>query len=121
VPARAGAQRVPEDLRIHVRVAVDEAGRHDPAIGVDDLARRFADATDGRDAPVTNGDVGSVAGKSGSVDHRAVLDQQVIRHRVLLPSTRQGTAGPAPGGSGPTEDGARECAVSYVSSGHAAR
>ena len=42
MPARAGAGGVPEDLGVHVGVAVDEARRDDAPFGVD-LARR-ADA-----------------------------------------------------------------------------
>ena len=48
-------QRIPEDLGVHVRVAVDEAGRHHLAVGVDHLARALADATDGGDAAVAYG------------------------------------------------------------------
>ncbi len=38
VPARAGAERIPRDLRVHVGVAVDEAGRHHVVARVDLLA-----------------------------------------------------------------------------------
>ena len=74
-------ERIPEDLRVHVRVAVDEAGRHHLAVGVDHLAGALADAADGGDAAVPHADVGPVAGQAGSVDHRAVLDHQVVGHR----------------------------------------
>jgi hypothetical protein len=94
VPAGAGAHGIPEDLGVHVRVTVDKARRDDLPIGVDHLTGGLADPPDGRDPAVTNRDVGPIAGQSGSVDHRAVLDDQVVRHRVLLPSTRPGTAGP---------------------------
>src|SRR5262249_56801444 len=62
----------------------EDAGRHDLALGVDDLSRGLADAPDGGDASVADRDVRAIARKSGSVDHRAVLDDQVVRHRVLL-------------------------------------
>ena len=75
------AERVPEDLRVHVGVAVDEAGGDDQAVGVDDLARALADAPDGGDAAVAHGDVGAMARQAGAVDQHAVLDQQVVGHQ----------------------------------------
>ena len=48
VPARTGAERVPGDLRVHVGVPVDEAGRDDLAVGVDLPAPRRRDAADPR-------------------------------------------------------------------------
>ena len=39
-------ERIPEHLGVHVGVAVDEAGRHDVALGVDLLAAPLADAAD---------------------------------------------------------------------------
>ena len=103
VPARAGAQRIPEVLGVHVRVAIDEPRRDHVTVGVDDRARGLSNTTERRDVAVTDRHVGAVAGKSGSVDHRAVLDDQVVRHRALL------NGAPPRGGSGPTEGGAREC------------
>ena len=50
VPARAGAERVPQHLGVHVGVAVDEAGRDDVALGVDLVGAPLADAADGGDA-----------------------------------------------------------------------
>src|SRR2546422_5409595 len=90
VPAGAGAERVPEDLRIHVRVPVHEAGRHHLAVRIDDLARALPDPTDRDDAAVSHADVGPVTGHARAVDHHAVLDHQVVRHRPLLPSGPDG-------------------------------
>jgi hypothetical protein len=61
MPARAGAERIPEDLSIHVRVAVHEAGGHHLPVGVDDLARPLPDAADGGHSAVAHGDVRPVA------------------------------------------------------------
>src|SRR5207249_456337 len=83
-------------LGVHMRVPVHEAGSDHPAIGVDHLASPLANAADGCDAAVSHRDVGSVAGQARAIDHHAVLDHQVIRHRAFLPSN---------------------VAVSYVSSG----
>src|SRR2546425_12519663 len=52
----------PEDLRVHMRVAVDETGCDDQAVGVDDLARALANPTDRGDPAVAHGDVGVIAG-----------------------------------------------------------
>ena len=85
VIAGAAAHRVPEDLRVHVGVAVDEAGRHDMALGVYHLVRRLGDPADPRDAAVLDADVGPVAGQSGAVDHHAVLDHQIVSHAEVPP------------------------------------
>ena len=61
VPARAGAQRVPEHLGVHVGVAVDEAGGDDVALGVDLVGAPLPDAADGGDAPVAHAHIGPVA------------------------------------------------------------
>ena len=83
VPARGGAERIPEHLGVHVGVAVDEAGRDDVALGVDLLATLVLDAADAGDSPVANPDVGSVRGESRTVDHRPVADHHVETHVVV--------------------------------------
>ena len=88
VPARAGAERIPEDLGVHVRVPVDESGRHHLAVGVDHLARGLPDAADRRDPAADDADVAPISGHAGAVDHHAVLDHQVIGHARLLSSRR---------------------------------
>jgi len=80
VPAGGGAERVPEDLGVHVGVPVDEAGRDDLAVGVDDLARRLPDAANAGDAAALDADVGAVLGQPGAIHHPAVLDHEVIGH-----------------------------------------
>src|SRR5437867_4442984 len=93
VPARARPERIPEDLGVHVRVAVDEARGHHAALGVEHLARALADAADGGDTAVLDSHVGAEAGKTGAVDHRAVLDHQVVRHSLAPLNGSRGTAG----------------------------
>ena len=47
MPARAGAERIPEHLRVHMRVTVDKTRRNHRTLGVDDFLRRliqFADS-----------------------------------------------------------------------------
>ncbi len=92
VPARAGAEGVPEDLGVHVRMPVHESGRHHLAVGVDHLARGLPDAPDRRDPAPDDADVAPISGHAGSVDHHAVLDHQVIGHARLLSSQPFGIA-----------------------------
>src|SRR5262249_9017602 len=98
VPARAGAEGIPEDLGVHVGVAVHEARRHHLSLGVDDLARRLADAADGGDASAPHADVAPVPGLTGSVHHPAVLDHEVKGHGLLL-SVVRGTSTTSPHGT----------------------
>src|SRR5262249_4272210 len=83
MPARRGPERIPEDLRVHVGVAVDETGSDHVVFGVDHLARPLADPPDRGDAAVLHADVGAIPRQTRSVDHRAVLDHQVVRHAQL--------------------------------------
>jgi hypothetical protein len=62
VPARRRAEGVPEDLRVHVRVGVHEAGRDHLPVGVDLLPRMLTDAADRHDATVPDAHVGAVPG-----------------------------------------------------------
>ena len=78
VIARGRPERIPEDLRVHMRVAVDEPGRDDQPLGVDHLARRCAYLAGRNDAAVLNGDIGVVTRQARAVDQRAVLDDEVV-------------------------------------------
>ena len=80
VIAGAGAELVPEQLRVHVRVAVHEAGRDDMALGIDDLFRRGGDAPDARDPSVLHADIGAVACEAGAVHDGAVPDDEIVAH-----------------------------------------
>ena len=78
--AGAGADRIPEDLRVHVGVAVDEARRHDVALGVERLLRAAAEAADLGDLAVLDADVAAKARQSRTVDDHAVLDDEIECH-----------------------------------------
>ena len=80
---RARTDRIPEHLRIHVRVTVDESGRDHVAVGIDGLFRFAVDAPDGGDASVGHRDVGAVPRGTRTVDHGAVLDDEVVAHFPL--------------------------------------
>jgi hypothetical protein len=80
VPARAGPEGIPEDLSIHVGVAVHETRRHHLAVGIEHLSGRLTDPTDGGDSTMPHADVGPVARQAGAIDDHAVLDDQVVLH-----------------------------------------
>ena len=66
--------RIPEHLRVHVGVAVDEAGRDDVPFGVDDLFRGLADFADRGDPAARDADVGAIARQPRAVDDGAVAN-----------------------------------------------
>ena len=72
VPARAAAERVPGDLRIHVGVPVDKPGRDDQPVGVDRALGGGADAADLDNPPAFDADIGAVARHPRAVHHGAV-------------------------------------------------
>jgi hypothetical protein len=65
-------------------VAIDKAGRHDMAFGIDYLARRVVDAPDFGDMPVDNADVSLIARQSRTVDYSSVTYNQIVLHGILL-------------------------------------
>ena len=78
--AGAGADRVPEDLRVHVGVAVDEARRHHVTLGIERLLGGRGDAADLGDLSVLDADVAAITRQAGTVDDHAVLDDEVECH-----------------------------------------
>ena len=69
------------DEYVHLRLAqhVDEAGRHDPALRVDGLARgRVRQPADRDDAIAADGDVAVVPGRARAVDDPPVPDDEVV-------------------------------------------
>jgi hypothetical protein len=81
---RGRRDRIPVELHVVVGVDVDEAGRDDEAVRVDDAACVVRDAADRGDSPVAHRDVGGVGGQAGSVDDAAAADHEVVGHRRLL-------------------------------------
>jgi hypothetical protein len=71
---------VPEDLRVHVGVRVDEARRDDEAVGIDLACALLLDPAHQRDAVADDADIGAVAAQPGAVDHRAAPDHQIKAH-----------------------------------------
>src|SRR5262249_26831635 len=86
VPAGNGAPWVPSNLRIVVGVQIDEARRHDCAVGIDGA---FGEAGRSpaylRDSALPDPEVRAVARYAGSVDNRSAFDVDVILgHGSLL-------------------------------------
>ncbi len=81
VVARAAADRVPEHLGVHVRVAVDEAGRDDEAVGVDLTLALLVDPADGGDGAAVDADIGAIARQPRTIDDRSAAHDEVVGHR----------------------------------------
>ena len=82
MPPGDGAIRIPEHLRVVVRVQVHEAGRNDQPARVEHFRGvRCVDGPDRGDAPVLDPDVGLVARGAQPVDDGAALDNSIeFRH-----------------------------------------
>src|ERR1700735_3805593 len=84
MPARAGSQRVPENLGVHVRVRIDQAGRHDVPVRIDRFARAVTDFPDRSDLAAFNRDITLVSRHPTSIDDRAVTNDQVVHGSLLF-------------------------------------
>ena len=84
VPQRRRDRRVPADLRVIMGVRVDKAGRDDAAGRIDDLACAVLHLADLGDLAVRDRDIGLTPRRPRAVDHRSVLDQQIIHCRGSL-------------------------------------
>jgi hypothetical protein len=82
---RGAGRGIPEQLRVVVRMRVDDARRnHEPA-RVDRLGRLVGHRADRHDAAVADSDVGAPRGRTGPVDDRSALDH-AVEHRATSPS-----------------------------------
>ena len=70
VHARRRGRGIPEQLRVVVRVRVDETRSDDETVGVDDLVRALV-GVHRHHAPVAHPDVGAARGRARAVDDRA--------------------------------------------------
>jgi hypothetical protein len=71
---------IPVHLRVHVRVAVDKSRGHDQAVGVDGSLRGGPNSADLNDPAVRDTYVGAIPPHAGTVDDRAVADDEVQGH-----------------------------------------
>ena len=73
------AQRIPGDLRVVMRVGIDDSRCDDEAVGVERLVGRFTgQPADGRDDAVGDRHVGRPSGNPGAVDDETAADQEVM-------------------------------------------
>ena len=79
---RRRAERIPGDLRVEMRVDVDEAGRHDQTARVDLLAPGAVDLADRGDAIAGDGDVAFERRRAGAVDDGAAANDEIGFHRL---------------------------------------
>ena len=100
VPRRAGDHRIPRDLRVVVRVRIDEAWCQHQAARVEHaLGGQAVAPADRADETVLDAEVAHEAGAAGSVDDPRVLDQQ-IEHRGPLSISFNSLATPVTPGGG---------------------
>src|SRR5262249_26953436 len=78
---------IPVELRVVVRVKIDEAGRDDHPARVEHASRGCrSEPANGRDPAAADADVGAIALRTGAVDNDAVPDHDVeIGHASSLP------------------------------------
>ena len=77
VPRRGRERAVPADLRVVVRVRIDEARRHDEPARVDGALAPARRPVRSPIPAADNADIGGPRRRAGAVDDGAVLDQQV--------------------------------------------
>src|SRR5262249_24821923 len=100
VPGRDREPAVPEELRVVVRVDVDEARRDDRPLRHQRSTRRPVDPPERDDGPVADAEVAPPRRRAGAIDERAAADDEIeVGHvpTLLHPAPApQGTAALAP-------------------------
>lgn len=104
VPGGGRERPVPADLRVVMRVRIDEAGRNREARGVDGSFDLFLDSLfHGKDLSIQNPDIGSPCRRPAAVDHEAVLDEQIAGHRLRRSLPREDWPPPGKRSRAPAE------------------
>ena len=80
MPARRRRIGVPRELGVEVGVDVDEARRHERAVGVDGAAGGIIDRADRGDVFPVDRDVARETGAPGAVDDRAAANDEIVCH-----------------------------------------
>ena len=83
VPGRGRHRAIPADLRVVVRVRVDEAGGDHEIGGIDHGGRAARHPADLGDPAIGDGHVGLARLRPRTVHQRAVLDHEVVGHGFL--------------------------------------
>src|SRR5258707_8988619 len=73
--------RVPGDLRVVMRMAVDDAGREGEAAGIDGPPRGAEIGADGGDAAALDGEIADKGWSAGAVDDGGAADEKVMHLR----------------------------------------
>ncbi len=89
VPGRDAEHAVPQDLRVVMRVDVDEARRDDAALGVDRLACLVRRVAQRHHLAAGDADIALEARLPGAVDDAAAGDLQVVWHGGSVPNPRR--------------------------------
>ena len=86
VPTRGGDPRIPGDLRVVVRVHVDEAGGEQATVGIDGAGAHAAAARcfDGGDDVAVDRDVGVPAGRTAAIDQEGVANDEIVTHESIV-------------------------------------
>src|SRR2546427_12626974 len=84
VPAGGSRQRVPGELRIHVRMDVNEARSYHLAVSVHGSSGRPVDFPDLYDLVACDCHVPGESGPPRTVNNPAILDEKIICHGILL-------------------------------------
>ena len=82
---RRCARWIPKDLRVIVRVEVDDAGGNYEALRIDDLMSGAVDLSDLDHLAVGDRDVGTARRRAGSVDDITIADNHVEGGHSDLP------------------------------------
>ena len=82
---RGAGDRIPEELRIEMRVEVDKTRRHRKAVGINDPICASIDPPSLNDATVLDGDIAKKRGQTAAIVNPTTFDQHIIRHKSLPP------------------------------------
>jgi len=85
VPRRWRHPPVPADLRVVMRVRIDEPRRHHQPIRVDRPARTPGQRANLHDLPAHDPDIRAPRRRARAVDHRTALDEDVVGHDEITP------------------------------------
>jgi hypothetical protein len=69
-------------LRIHVRVAIDETRRDDMAFCVDHTQRRLSNTSNFCNATVLYREIGGERCHAGSINNQTAADEKIVSHKT---------------------------------------
>jgi hypothetical protein len=87
MPRGTGDKRVPADLRIIMSMRVNESRSDDKAVGVNHTGCTAVKLANRGDSAARYRYIGHIGWGAGSINHRAVADEQVVGHKGVLRET----------------------------------